>query len=157
MKVIDAIEQVRKRANDEFSTGYSDTVLLGYLNDGINFLSSVLIDRLDPILTKTQLITRAGPNQVPKNFLKTAGGFPVKKSGDQFEIIDGSAAVTIKYFYTAPNVTLGDELPFQHDLYDMIIVRLAVVYALNQHEFDVTQDQGLIDRLNEVITSALDK
>lgn len=157
MKVSDAIKSLRERTNDAQTIGYSEEVLLGYVNDAINFLSSVLIDRYDPIITKYLTVEADKINPVPKNFIKTAGGFPVRKSGDSFEIIDDSQTVKIKYFYTAENVTVDDDIPFKHDLYDMIVVRLAAVYALNQYEFDTQQDQALIDRLNEVITSALQK
>lgn len=157
MKVVDAVKSLRERINDAQSLGYSEEILLGYINDAINFLSSVLIDRFDPIVTSNLMIDATTVNPVPKNFIKMAGGFPVKKSGAVFEIIDGSPVIEIKYFYTAENVTIIDDLPFDHDLYDMIIIRLAAVYALNQNEFDIQQDQSLIDRLNEVITSALQK
>jgi hypothetical protein len=155
MLVSKAISQIRERVNDEYDTGFTDTVLIDYINDAIKYLSAALINRNDPILAKTVNVTSSS-NSVPKNFVRTAGGFPVMRRGNKFYITDGSSMVTIKYFYMPDDVTAASQsLPFEDDAYCMIIVKLASIYAINQHEFNINQDEALRSQTEQLINQAL--
>lgn len=156
MLVSEAITQIRERINDEFSTGYTDTVLIDYINDAIKYLSSALITRNDPILVDEVDVGENIPVDIPKNFVRTAGGFPIMRRQGKFFITDGSPVVTVKYFYIPEDVTkTTDSLPFEDDFYNMVIIRLATIYASNQHEFDIQQDEALKGQIEQLITSAL--
>ena len=51
---------------------------------------------------------------------------------------------------------VSDNMPFQNnDTYNMLIINLASIYALNQHEFDVNQDSALKQAIEGMIDNAL--
>jgi hypothetical protein len=161
LKVTDAIKTVRKRVNDEYESGYSDDVLLGYINDALSYLGSALVSILNPSMIKEIVINEAEipaestTKLIPKNFVKTAGKYPIRITGNTFEIMDGSKQIRIRYFATFDTVTYDDEFPFANALYDTVVIKLACIYALNQHEFDTAQDQALTEQLNSIIVSML--
>lgn len=157
MLVSEAIQRIRGRINDEFDTGYLDDVLMNYINDSVKYLSHALIVRNDPILVETLVVTADGENDVPANFVRFAGGYPVMRKGQKFYMLDNSAQVTTKYFYIPSEVTsTSDKMPFEeNDTYQAIIINMASIYALNQHEFNVDRDTTLKQELEQIITQAL--
>ena len=157
MLVSEAIQRIRGRINDEFDTGYLDDVLMNYINDSVKYLSHALIVRNDPILVETLVVTADGENDVPANFVRFAGGYPVMRKGQKFYMLDNSAQVTTKYFYIPSEVTsTSDKMPFEeNDTYQAIIINIASIYALNQHEFNVDRDTALKQELEQIITQAL--
>lgn len=157
MLVSEAIQRIRGRINDEFDTGYLDDVLMNYINDSVKYLSHALIVRNDPILVETLVVTADGENDVPANFVRFAGGYPVMRKGQKFYMLDNSAQVTTKYFYIPSEVTsTSDKMPFEeNDTYQAIIINMASIYALNQHEFNIDRDTALKQELEQIITQAL--
>lgn len=157
MLVSEAIQRIRGRINDEFDTGYIDDVLMNYINDSVKYLSHALIVRNDPILVETLVVTADGENDVPANFVRFAGGYPVMRKGQKFYMLDNSAQVTTKYFYIPSEVTsTSDKMPFEeNDTYQAIIINMASIYALNQHEFNIDRDTALKQELEQIITQAL--
>ena len=156
MLVSKAIEIIRRRINDEYDTGYTDEDLINYINDAVKYLSSALISRNDPILVDEIDVGSSIPVDIPDNFVRTAGGFPVMRKRGKFYITDGSPVVTVKYFYIPHDITsVTESLPFTEEMYHMVIINLACVYALNRHEFDVQQDEALRGQLEQLLTQAL--
>lgn len=157
MLVSEAIKRIRYRINDEFDTGYLDDVIINYINDSIKYLSHALIIRNDPILLETITIADGENNKVPDNFVRFAGGYPIKKKGNLFYIADDSSKVEARYFFIPAEMSSEiDVLPFEgNDTYQTIIINLACIYALNQHEFNVDRDTALKQELEQIITQAL--
>jgi len=158
MLVSDAISIIRARINDEYDTGYSDFVLMDYINDAIKFLAGALIVRNDPVLTKDMdIYAKDGSTDVPKNFVRFAGGYPVKRKGQKLYISDSSSYVRAKYFFVPDNVSsVEDEMPFPtSDIYEALLIHMACIYALNQHEFNVERDQRLRQELEQIMSEAL--
>ena len=158
MLVSEAMKRIRYRINDDYNTGYLDDVLINYINDSIKYLSHALIARNDPILINELRVSKNIENKVPDNFVRFAGGFPVVKKGKRFFLADDeSDYVNTKYFSIPRQVTSdSDELPFDcNDTYHAIIIDLAVIYALNQHEFNVERDTAMRQELEQIVTQAL--
>lgn len=158
MLVSEAMKRIRYRINDDSDTGYLDDVLINYINDSIKYLSHALIARNDPILINELRVSKNIGNKVPDNFVRFAGGFPVVKKGKRFFLADDeSDYVNTKYFSIPREVASdSDELPFEgNDTYHAIIIDLAVIYALNQHEFNVERDTAMRQELEQIVTQAL--
>lgn len=156
MLVSEAIERIRRRINDEYDTGYSDEVLINYINDSIKYLCHALITRNDPLLVDTMEIKANEINLVPANFTRFAGGYPVKRMGNRFYLTDGSDYLTAKYFFIPAELTaVTDDLPFDNDTYHALIINLSCIYALNQHEFNVERDTAMKQEMEQLITQAL--
>ena len=122
----------------------------------IKYLANALITRNDPVLVKMIDIYSGQVNPVPKNFVRFAGGLPVKRIGNEFILLSGDF-IHAKYFYIPDEVAnLDDVLPFENnDTYNAIIINLASIYALNQHEFNVERDTVLRQELEQIVTQAL--
>lgn len=159
MLVSEAMKRIRYRINDDSDTGYLDDVLINYINDSIKYLSHALIARNDPILINELRVSKNIENKVPDNFVRFAGGFPVVKKGKRFFLADDDESdyVNTKYFSIPSEVASdSDELPFEgNDTYHAIIIDLAVIYALNQHEFNVERDTAMRQELEQIVTQAL--
>lgn len=159
MLVSEAMKRIRYRINDDSDTGYLDDVLINYINDSIKYLSHALIARNDPILINELRVSKNIENKVPDNFVRFAGGFPVVKKGKRFFLADDDESdyVNTKYFSIPREVVSdSDELPFEgNDTYHAIIIDLAVIYALNQHEFNVERDTAMRQELEQIVTQAL--
>lgn len=158
MLVSEAIRKVRDSINDTYDTGYKDSDIIGYINMGIKYLSGVLIARNEPILVKEYDVSSSvAGNPVPHNFVRFAGGFPVMRKGQKFYVVNTMPLVTIKYFYMPDDVKqASDSMPFEdEEVYQMLVISLARIYALNQHEFNVSQDAEIHKSLEGVVNSAL--
>ena len=158
MLVSEAMKRIRYRINDDSKTGYLDDVLINYINDSIKYLSHALIARNDPILINELRVSKNIENKVPDNFVRFAGGFPVVKKGKRFFLADDeSDYVNTKYFSIPREVASdSDELPFEgNDTYHSIIIDLAVIYALNQHEWNVERDTAMRQELEQIVTQGL--
>lgn len=158
MLVSEAIAQIRARINDEYDTGYTDDLIIQYINNALTYIVSALIDRNDPSVTDYMDVDGTSEdNPVPKNFARFAGNFPVMIKGKNFHVVDGSVMVTVRFFFYPDRITaVTDELPFKGKEYlQDLLISLASVYALNQHEFNVQQDEVLKSQIEQLIVQAL--
>lgn len=155
MLVSEAVTELRNKINDEAADGdFTDAELISFLNEGIAYISSYLITASNPITTKKATISASG-TAVPDDFVKMAGFFPVKISGNVLDLIDVSKPVTIKYFANIPSVKLAtDALPFKNSTFNIALIRIASIYALNQMQFNVAQDQAITTELLNLVNSA---
>lgn len=157
MLASEAMKRIRYRINDDLDTGYEDYVILNYINDAIKYLAHALIVRNDPILLESMTVKKDEKNDVPERFVRFAGGYPIKRKGQYFYLADDSDYIEARYFFIPAEVASEtDVLPFgDNDTYHMIIINLAVIYALNQHEFNVERDAALRQELEQIVTQAL--
>ena len=47
------------------------------------------------------------------------------------------------------------DMPFVHDVLNDITVRLATLFALNQNEYDVSQDKALLDEVRQAVAQGM--
>lgn len=156
MLVSEAISLLKERINDNFDTGFKDETLISYINDAITYLSSALISRNDPLLVREVYVDYKGID-TPKNFVRFAGSYPIRVTGNKMLLLTPRIGLYARYFYMPDMVEEEtDELPFKdNDTYDMLIIRLACIYALNQHEYNVQQDEALRNEIDGLISTAL--
>ena len=109
------IALVRPRIGDENSIVYSDTELLGYLNDAIDQYSAKCIGANDPaMIIEAEIIP--GSTVMPNGFDRFAGAYPLYFSGGKFQSLDGStAAVTVRYFAYKSHIAAAGNLPFDDE------------------------------------------
>ena len=102
-------------------------------------------------------ITVHDGDSLPENFMKAAGTYPLRMTDGAVKIIDDSfPAVRFRYFATPKSIeTENDVLPFNHDGINDVIVKAAVILALNENEYDVSQDTSLFNTLQQAIASGM--
>ena len=72
------------------------------------------------------------------------------------EILDDSEEVKFRYFANPPLLTSEEEeLPYNHDAINEVIVRGAIILAANEDEYDITQDANLLNTLQQAIASGM--
>lgn len=158
MLVSEAIQRIRMKINDNYDTGYSDALIINYLNMALSYIVSAMINRSDPSVTDYMDVSGISEdNPVPRNFARFAGNFPVMIKGNNFYVIDGSPMVTVRFFYYPDSITtVSENLPFgDRDYLQDLIINVASIYALNQHEFNVQQDEALKGQIEQLVVEAL--
>ena len=84
---------------------------------------------------------------LPDNFVKTAGMYPIKVTGNTLKWLDYEPGKTLKlrYFASCTPVTATGVMPFTQAALHQIIIKVAAIYAGNELEADITQDKVLSD------------
>lgn len=153
MKVETAINRI-KSAGHDISQDLDDYRCLEFLNTSLQQVSSLLIAAQYPALVKEMVVHNG--DELPKNYMKSAGLYPLRMTNGKAEIIDGSESVRFRYWATPEMMALDDkELPYSHDAVNEVVVRGAIILAINEDEYDITQDTALITSLQQAIASAM--
>lgn len=154
MKITTAIARI-KAAGHDISDEYTSERCLEFINTALQQTSSLLITAKYPALVKE--ITLHNGDTVPQNYMSTAGFYPLKMTNNRVEIVDDDAEeVRFRYWATPEAVTETDtDLPYPHDAINEVIVRCAIILALNENEYDVSADNSILSALQEAIASAM--
>ena len=142
------VKMLRRLINDEQATGFTDggnleepegtQELLHYLDRAIEEYSKKQAAQGDMRLVKRLTVT--SNTAIPDDFLTFCGQVPLSVENSALTYY-GESALPIKYFARLPYITEygdDDELPYEHDA-EMYILSLAAIYALNKHEYDISQ------------------
>lgn len=154
MLVSTAISRI-KTAGHDISDEYSNERCLEFLNNAMQQVAGLLISAKWPSLVKTMLVHDG--DSLPKNYMQPAGSYPIRMTDGKAEIIDEDVdSVRFRYFATPENLTdVDQELPFNHDAIDEVVVRGAIILALNENEYDLSQDTSLWTALQQAIASGM--
>ena len=69
---------------------------------------------------------------------------------------DAYKSITIRYFATPDLIEYEtDDMPYTHDAINDIIVKTAVLLALNENEYDITQDSNIVEALKQAVSSGM--
>jgi hypothetical protein len=148
------LAMLRKVINDEQATGFTEggnleqpegtQELIHYLDRAVDEYSKRLAATKDVRLLKTMNITNG--SNLPNDFLALCGAVPINIHSGTISFYGEASTLPVRYFARLPYVSSYSDsaaLPYEHDQY-MNILSLAAVYALNKHEFNVTQDMYLL-------------
>ena len=144
---------VRKLINDEQAAGFTEegnleepggtTELLNYLDRAVDEYSKRGAAAHDVRLLKR--MDAVDGARLPEDFISFAGNAPVDVTGGVMTFY-GYPGLPVRYFARLPYVTACEpdaELPWDYDA-EMKIAALAAIYALNKHEYNVSQDLTLL-------------
>lgn len=153
MKISTAIARI-KSAGHDISDEYTNERCLEFINTALQQTSSLLIAGKYPALVKETLV-REG-DALPKNYITTCGTYPLRMTNNQVELLDDEDAVRFRYWATPEALTEEDtDLPYPHDAINEVIVKAAIILALNENEYDVTADNSILTALQEAISAAM--
>ena len=145
------LAMVRKLIADEQATGFTEggnleepegtQELENYLNRAVDEYSKRQANKRDVRLMKT--MTVAEGEKLPDDYLAFCGVVPVTVNGKIVNYYNPAMAakMPIRYLARLPYVTDfadTDELPYDEDQL-IAISALAAIYALNKHEYNVSQ------------------
>lgn len=145
---------VRKLIADEQATGFTEggnleepegtQELLNYLDRAVDEYSKRQVANGDLRLVKRVPVTNG--MSLPDDFISFCGVVPLTVEGKTISFYGVSSPLPVRYFSRLQYVTNYSEtaqLPYEQDQY-MTIAALAAIYALNKHEYDVSQDLTLL-------------
>lgn len=151
--VEEAIRRIRAAGHD-ISDEYSDERCIEFLNNSLQRISALLIQARYPALVE-EVVVHDG-DTLPKNYVQAAGTYPLRMTAGKAEIVDDSEFVRFRYFATPALLENStDEFPYDHDGINEIVVRYAIMLALNENEYDITQDTNLLTDLQNAIAGAM--
>lgn len=153
MLVSAAVSRI-KAAGHDISDEYSTEDCIAFLNTAIQRVGSLLIAAQYPPLVQ-EVLVREG-DTLPQNYMKCAGTYPIKMTNNVATIVDDVEAVTFRYWATPDLIDEETEkLPFSNDAVNDVVLKGAICYALNENEYDITQDSSLMSDLQSAIASAM--
>lgn len=148
-----AIRRIRAAGHD-ISDEYSDERCIEFINNSVQRISALLIQARFPALVE-EVVVHDG-DTLPKNYVQAAGTYPLRMTAGKAEIVDDSEFVRFRYFATPALLENStDEFPYDHDAINEIVVRYAIMLALNENEYDITQDTNLLTDLQNAIAGAM--
>jgi hypothetical protein len=154
MKVSNAIAQLKENTHDIAGT-FSTDRCVEFLNTAIQQVSSMLISAKWPSLVK-ELTVKDG-DELPHNYMQSAGTYPLRMTGGKVTIVDSAfPSIRFRYFATPDLITATtDSMPIDHDGVNDVIVRSATILALNDNEYDISQDGSILSSLQQAIASGM--
>lgn len=153
MKISTAIARI-KAAGHDISDEYTNERCLEFINTALQQTSSLLISARYPALVK-EVLVREG-DTLPQNYMQAAGTYPLRMTNNKVTLLDDEDAVRFRYWATPDALTEDDEeLPYPHDAINEVIIKAAIILALNENEYDVTADNGILSALQEAISAAM--
>lgn len=152
MNVSNAVTRI-KAAGHDISDEYSTERCLEFLNNSLQRIAALLIQGRYPAMVQ-EVLVREG-DTLPKNYMAAAGTYPLRMTAGQVEIIDDSETVRFRYFATPETLTEHGEFPYNNDAVSEVVVRYATLLALNENEYDISQDQALLSDLQQAIAGAM--
>lgn len=154
MTVQRAIARI-KAAGHDISDEYSSDSCIEFINTAIQQVAALLISARFPSLIK-EISVRNG-DSLPQNFMIAAGSYPLRMINGKVDIIDDDIeSVRFRYFATPDMITAETtNLPISHDAINEVIVKLAIMLALNENEYDISQDTTLTTALQQAIASGM--
>lgn len=157
MTKTEMLAMVRRFIADEQATGFTESStgnnleepegeeeLYMYLDRAVDEYSKRLVSQRDLRLVKQMTVNSGG--LLPSDFISFCGAVPVIIEGKNIRYFGESTTIPVRYFARLPYVTSYSDtatLPYDHDQ-AMTITALAAIYALNKHEFNVSQDLMLL-------------
>ena len=144
---------VRKLIADEQATGFTEggnleapegtQELINYLDRAVDSYSQRQAQAGDLRLMKRMTVTNGA--KLPGDFLFFCGAVPVNIEAGTMRFYGEATTLPIRYMARLPYVSAyaSGNLPYERDQ-ELTIAALAAVYALNKHEFNVSQDLTLL-------------
>lgn len=152
MKVKELLSQgaVQDRLSDSLETGYNTNELIAYLNDAVNFIWHVLINKkyFEVIgdLTLTEKSTA-----MPDDWYKVSNMAPIIPREGAIECY-GDLPQTVRYYKKPPLIENEEsEIPLQNwGLLDLA-VQIMIVLAMSNHGFDMQTESDFAQAITGMI------
>lgn len=161
MTVKELLNYVRYQINDVDKVEYSDTELIGYVNEGLRFISNELIRLSSPLLLKkTTLELTDGEADLPSDFIKEEAvlnsqgqalksyppSYPIDQYGYKIlgnKLYSNNTSVDLIYYASYSSVSTLDSILPIPDYMVSLLREIVIFLALNRNEFSLNVEQEL--------------
>lgn len=154
MLVSTAIQRIKNRTHD-ISDEYTPQECVDFLNTSIQRVYSLMVGYGYPPIVKE--IDLHEDDSLPHNYMKSCGSYPIRVTNNIIHLVEDDVEyIRFRYFSNPELVTVDDEeMPFDHDSINEIIIEGASQYALNRNEYDISQDSALLQDLQQAIAMGM--
>lgn len=154
MLLVDDAIQMIKNAGHDISDEFTREECIVYLNIAIQQVASMLADGKYRPMCKE--LTLHDGESLPKNFMRAAGTYPIRITDGVVTFLEGDTEIRFRYFSTPELLTTNSStMPYTNDAINQAIVRGAIILALNENEYDLSQDTALWQALQTAIAGGL--
>lgn len=150
MLVKEAIRRIRSAAHD-VTEEYDDAECVFAINIAAHELAATLIAGHYPGLLEEGDFHDG--DAVPEGFFKTAGLYPVRITGGTVRMLAGQAVQHLRYYVMPVEVTRDDAMPFRLGLLNGLAIKIAVKMLSDENEFDISQDTGIQQEIQQALSS----
>lgn len=153
MNVQTAIKRI-KSATHDISDEYSTERCLEFINTATQQIGSLLVANNYPNIVRE--IALHNGESIPRNYAKACGTYPICITDNRVEFLDDEEEIHVRYFSLPEQIqTTSEELPFGSDAINEVVVKTAIILALNENEYDVSQDTAILESLKAAIAGAM--
>lgn len=141
----EVIAEVRQLISDEGKKLYKDDgKLIVHINQAITFLNKILIERESPLMLKEE--TFSDNMAIPNGYERACGDHPFSIVGGVIKLLTDSPLVVQYFAHKSRIKTINDVIEFP-DYCLSALAHVAAMFALNNNEFDIKQDDSLLTKL----------
>lgn len=165
MLVSSAIARI-KSAGHDISDEYTTEACLAFLNTAIQRVYGLMVGFGYPPIVKEMDLHE--DDSLPHNYMQSCGTYPIRITNNLVHLLDDDIEYVRFRYFANPNVlTIADlenedadeehksRMPFDHDAINEVILKGAIQYALNENEYDISQDSSLLQDLQQAIATGM--
>ena len=128
---------------------------IDFLNTALQQISALLVANRYPPIVKT--IQLEDGDDLPENYMFACGTYPIRITDGAVEFLDDSLEeIRFRYFANVGKVEkTSDSMPFTNDAINEVVVKGAVLLALNENAYNIGQDSQLVMALQQAVAGGL--
>jgi len=128
---------------------------IDFLNTSLQQVSALLAANRYPPMVKT--IQLEDGDSLPDNYMFAAGTYPIRITDGAVEFLDDDIEqIRFRYFANVGRVVkTSDNMPFTNDAINEVVVKGAVLLALNENGVVIAQDTTLVTALQQAVAGGL--
>lgn len=145
---------IKERIADASEIAYTDQELIAYINDAINMVWQVMIQK-DYDEAAGWLTMDSKEEYIPKDYGTPTGAPPVYRDGDKV-VCYGDLPCTFRYWKQPPRVgELSDELPpnspFMKPAIVNLLAQIVISLAMQNHGFDMGSEMDFATSIGKML------
>ena len=154
MLLTTAIKRI-KSAGHDISDEYTNEDCISFLNTAIQRVYGLMVGFGHPPIVKEMDLHE--DDSLPHNYMKACGTYPMRITNNIVHLLENDGSyIRFRYFANPEMLNETDEeLPFNHDAINEIIMKVAINIALNENEYDISQDTALLQDLQQAIAAGM--
>ena len=154
MQVEEAVNRIKAAGRGNGNEWGVDRTI-DFLNTALLQVSALLAANRYPPFVQTAQLTDG--DDLPENFLFACGTYPIRITDGRAEFLDSNIReIRFRYFANVGKVTkTSDSMPFTNDAINEVVVKGAVLLALNENAYNIAQDSQLVTALQQAVAGGL--
>lgn len=155
MNVQQAITRI-KAATHDISDEYSNERCIEFLNTATQEIGGMLCAAKWPPMAQEMELHDG--DRLPDNYMHTCGTYPVRITAGIARFLDDTYEVLRYRYFANPDFIEydTDDMPFEgYPAVQEIVVKSAIILALNENEYDIAQDTAIRQELMQAVAGGM--